>query len=105
MSRYIEADTVIKYLESEDYLTEAELKKIRFWINSIPCSEMKRARHGKWLKVPSATHKDIYFYDCSVCKATYGQKAYKGLFDMIEWSGGTNLYCPHCGAKMDGGEK
>ena len=74
-------------------------------LESAKPADVQEVKHGKWIKVPSATHKDLYWYDCSICKASCGERSYKGLFETIEWNGGITLYCPHCGAKMDGDEK
>lgn len=69
-------------------------------IKSLP--GVKQTKEAFWIKVPSATHKDMYFYDCSSCKWSFSRNGNRELFDAIEWNGGAGLYCSHCGAKMKG---
>lgn len=62
-------------------------------------------RHAHFIKVPSATNKDTRFYECSACKSSFSIEDNAAMFFAIEWNGGKNLYCPYCGAKMDGKEE
>ena len=59
-------------------------------IANAPAADVVEVRHGKW---------DIN-RNCSVC----GVYKFEGL-DADVWADWDIDYCPHCGAKMDGGKK
>lgn len=115
MSRYIEADELEAFFaharrnidkKQPDFFTrDSLLLNAEQMTHSMPTADVQKVKHGKWIKIPSATHKDICFYDCSLCKHSLRKETDKALVDYIEWNGGVNLYCPHCGAKMDGDDK
>ena len=74
-------DNVIKWL-SEEF----EIIGGVFWCEPV--------RHGRWIETQepiSWCEDDVEVnYECSECKES----------NFVEWT-----YCPHCGAKMDGGAK
>jgi hypothetical protein len=51
--------------------------------------EFELVRHGRWIEQPSQV-KYVSHWQCSVCSSWQG----------VCWMN----YCPHCGAKMDGGD-
>ncbi|MEF2658862.1 hypothetical protein [Dysosmobacter sp.] len=57
---------------------------------SIPAADVAPVVHGWWNADET----------CSVCK----EKSTEGL-DAVKWDYWLPDYCPHCGAKMDGGEE
>lgn len=57
---------------------------------SIPTADVAPVVHGWWNADET----------CSVCK----EKSTEGL-DAVKWDYWLPDYCPHCGAKMDGGEE
>ena len=57
---------------------------------SIPAADVAPVVHGWWNADET----------CSVCK----EKSTEGL-DAVKWDYWFPDYCPHCGAKMDGGEE
>ena len=59
-------------------------------IANAPAADVVEVRHGKW---------DIN-RNCTVC----GVYKFEGL-DADVWADWDIDYCPHCGAKMDGGKK
>lgn len=59
-------------------------------IANAPAADVVEVRHGKW---------DIN-RNCSVC----GVYKFEGL-DADVWADWDIDYCPHCGSKMDGGNK
>ena len=67
-------------------------------LEKIPAVDAVQVVHGRWIEpVPG----DGFPY-CSNCK---GIALDQGLFlnsKLMDWS--LTPYCPHCGAKMDGGE-
>lgn len=94
MARYIDADKLIAYLHREDFHTpderwkpESEFANI---IEATPTADVEEVRHGHWeYNRHQAPNEKLYF--CSLC--AYGESDY-----------GMDKYCPHCGAKMDGGK-
>lgn len=95
MARYIDAEKIeyktvaypvfdfstgmmhTKYLEGKYARQE--------YIDSLPKADVQEVKHGTWGKSLFAQD----FFRCSLCSAVWNRK-----FE----------YCPHCGAKMDGGE-
>lgn len=71
-----------------DFLTEMERA-----INAIPCEDAEPVRHGRWgdyqINGYDGLH-PIYEVPCRLCNK-YARFKYR--------------FCPHCGAKMDGGTK
>ena len=57
-------------------------------------------KHGHWDFLPMRDWNGVpeYYANCSECK--YHEKAYTRQFVIDNWH-----YCPHCGAKMDGGKE
>ena len=70
--------------------------------DDCPLIELSDAvKHGKWLPHPTEPDWDV----CSVCgigthRRFHYDDAVYGRYDVEE----SFIYCPHCGAKMDGGE-
>ena len=90
---YIEREAALKqnyFSESktpdDNYRFDAEIK---FCISSLPAADVAPVRHGRWINENFYTH-------CSDC----GKMAiYDKYGQEVE-----SDYCPHCGAKMDGGD-
>ena len=61
-------------------------------------ADVQEVRHGKWIKDKSKRREDgeIYDYCCSLCNREAEKDYYNNCAVF------TN-FCPHCGAKMDGG--
>lgn len=105
MSDYIDRDELIKHIKDlptwwgDDsvgcafYLTRAITS-----IENAPVADVQEIKHGKWIKMDIIPD-DVDYY-CSKCRnfidiATGRETPIdRGFF-----------YCPHCGAKMDGGAK
>lgn len=67
------------------------IMRFRSMVHSAPAADVVEVRHGEWEKASEF----MPIYRCSICKE-------RNLF-----KNGDNVfsnYCPHCGAKMDGGE-
>lgn len=90
MSRYIDADAALKRFE-EIHGNESDLLNcynsdwIVSFIETQPTVDVQEVKHETWGKSLFAQD----FFRCSLCSAVWNRK-----FE----------YCPHCGAKMDGGE-
>ena len=60
-------------------------------LERCPDADVAPVVHSRWVQVNSTQE-----HYCNECGADYDLYAYcKGFYN----------YCPHCGAKMDGGEK
>lgn len=67
-------------------------------LDAIPEADVEPVRHAHWIRVGNG-------YDCSECKYSFSYYENIELVRSIDWSGGGELFCQHCGAKMDGKEK
>lgn len=87
MTKYIELDAAINacYDGFADCRDDCAAN-----IKAIPAADVALVKHGRWLYFLSSWE-NIEYLQCSICKKNIkGKYKYK--------------YCPHCGAKMDGGE-
>lgn len=88
MAEYIEREAILSKLRERDLclcVTEYDIK-------SVPAADVAPVRHGHWyVKWDAERDPKRYFIRivCSSCGLITGQKS---------------NYCPHCGAKMDGGD-
>lgn len=82
MAEYIKREAVIDLItrryENPEICTQE--------INSIPAADVAPVVHGRWIPFHSKISGDIQY--CSACEIGFVAKS---------------DYCPHCGAKMDGG--
>lgn len=69
-------------------------------IKDAPAVDAEPVRHGKWL------FSDYDYFTCSVCGGQYftGADSTKDAKTMLE-NNDYYPYCPHCGARMDGGNE
>lgn len=63
------------------------MKNIKELINAIPAADVAPVVHGRWVLFHSEAAGDIQY--CSACEIGFDAKT---------------DYCPHCGAKMGGGD-
>lgn len=105
--RLIDADA-IKWRESTDpYDSWAEMSFVKYDdIENMPTIDAEPVRHGHWFegggllmpmhKYDEYTNPEAVFYaTCSKCRVTINCNGVLGGYS----------YCPHCGAKMDGGKE
>lgn len=89
MAEYITKKAAINAVESAPIeLFQSEWKEIEEAIDAAPTADVVPVVHGWW----NATE------TCSLC----GEKSTEGL-DATTWNYWLPNYCPHCGAKRDGG--
>ena len=90
MAEYITKKAAINAVESAHIeLFQSEREEIEEAIDAAPTADVVPVVHGWW----NATE------TCSLC----GEKSTEGL-DATTWNYWLPNYCPHCGARMDGGE-
>lgn len=66
-------------------------------VKSAPAADVQEIKHGKWIKMDIIPDDPDYF--CSECRNFIDVAT--GKVTPIERG---LLYCPNCGAKMDGGD-
>lgn len=60
-------------------------------IHRQPIADVATVRRGNWIE---RVDNDTHMHECSLC----GARVVKGLYEYEN----PNLYCYHCGARMDG---
>lgn len=83
MAEYIEREAVI---EKAEYDGNYRLVVPADTVKSLPAADVVPVVHGKWMPFHSEAAGKIQY--CSACEIGFDAKT---------------DYCPHCGAKMDGG--
>ena len=97
MSRYIDADALIKHIKNMQWkmTSAAEITKFLFLttVEEAPTADVVEVRHGEWETIPDCQPNRLlaYRHICSECKNTYKDLNCHG-----------HNYCHWCGAKMDG---
>ena len=88
MAEYIERDAVIDLIthryENPEICTQE--------INSIPAADVAPVAHGRWVSVAGKRDR--------ICSRCLHNEPYKNADDDAK----VFEFCPHCGAKMDGGD-
>lgn len=119
MAKYIEREKVLKTLEEiksekekqfekrtiffEDLLTvnneiDAIESVIEIIKKEIPTADVQPVKHGRWITSEITT--DSGYTSCSCCHSEY----YIGDLYNLEGDNDFVMYCPNCGARMDGDE-
>ena len=88
---YISREAALTALQDSDLFntTERQLRAIR----ELPAADVAEVVHGQWYMLDDCANAGLY---CSACGRRVHREefAYKKL---------RSKYCPHCGARMDGG--
>lgn len=84
MAEYIDRE---EYCEKHCRCSNEYCDKESCPIWKAPAADVAPVVHGQWIPFHSDVAGDIQY--CSACEIGFGAKM---------------DYCPHCGAKMDGGE-
>lgn len=91
MLEYIDRDHYCKYLCR---CNGDKCEKTKCSIFTAPTADVVEVVHGKWIHNP----KREYDYICSVCRGDAPENRMRNNAILTP-------YCPHCGAKMDGGKE
>lgn len=89
MSRYIDAVAVWQSLP-DDLPYKASVKRV---LMQAPTADVVDVQHGEWKDVGE------HYCQCSICATMFESLPTKSSFKA------DNIFCRHCGAKMDGGDK
>lgn len=78
------------------------LSTVRANLDRCPSVDAEPVKRGKWLchrvsRIGNTCIEHVQTEKCSVCK--------RYITTPFVYGRTVNNYCPHCGAKMDGGEK
>ena len=102
MAEYIDREAAVKAFNNFDagradsppftLLTPEEFAE---YLYEIPAADVAPVVHGEWYLLDDCANAGLY---CSVCSRRVHREefSYKKL---------RSKYCPHCGAKMDGGNE
>ena len=96
MAEYIDKNATVSILEAMSRSADCEcikkrLEKAAKRVSAIPAADVAPVVHGRWMH--EETEGGFHIWRCGRCG--------KGMNDNPE---GIDLYCYHCGAKMDGVE-
>lgn len=85
MDDYISREAAVEQCKRHSDYTAWSIKD---GIEAIPAADVEPVRHGRWIH--EETEGGFHIWSCSRCGS-----------GMNGNPKGTNLYCYHCGAKMD----
>ena len=82
-------------------LCEWETIGVKALVERQPAADVVEVRHGEWV----LEHEDYGKMMCSICKKTPPTERKPDPFEDFQLADFyiESPYCPHCGAKMDGG--
>ena len=97
MARYIDYDEMLKKwheLGLDEISRIHKVNSFNHFIKSLPTADVIEVKHGEWI------HTDMAYSwngndECNLCGFHHKER-----YDLSSFN-----YCPHCGAKMDGGKK
>lgn len=111
MAEYIDRGKLVEFLkrvrrdlphDSKDFFTRDEMiLNFQQFVESksfVPAADVQPVKHGQWITSEITT--DSGYTSCSCCHSEY----YIGDLQNLEGDNDFVMYCPNCGAKMDGGE-
>ena len=91
----IDANVLMEHLDScineSKGLVKSLCVAIKCFVEQMPTVDAVEVVHGRWLR---SIDNECEMHECSVC----GARVVKGLYEYDN----PNIYCYHCGAKMDG---
>ena len=113
MSRYIDADKFIEWLDVGHLRSPSEIcyceGDVKVMIDMQPTADVVEVRHGEW-EIKSRSYRMIDDYDeeiyveCPFCKRTFYVPYEFDDEKTLAYARENYPYC-HCGAKMDGERK
>lgn len=90
--KYIDAGTTAEKISNEFEIPMSELCDV---FADIPSADVQPVKRGRWAKDEKGT-----FHHCSEC----GGESFRDVDCWgLEYQEYCTDYCPHCGARMDGG--
>lgn len=98
MYEYIKRTDAVAEINRGDLLVGNNAEWAREIIWRTPYADVVPVKHGHWIEVKMPTGVEVF--DCKEMMVV-GFKCSK-CNENVDVSEGHYLYCPHCGAKMDG---
>lgn len=89
MPIYYEAKALERAIDTAPRITPSTKSVLKKIIRSAPVADVEPVVHGRWISDGDGYH---WTYNCSIC-------AWKDGYPFNE----RHNFCPHCGARMDGG--
>lgn len=87
MAEYIKRETAVRAVMAAKWVDGSDGAMAMEIVASPAAADVAPVVHGRWIPFHSKISGDIQY--CSACEIGFAAKA---------------DYCPHCGAKMDGGD-
>ena len=106
MARYIDAEFLMGFLHAGDFGTPDERWKpeseFALMISATPTADVAEVKHGEW----ELEHETYGNMVCSVCRKQCPKERKPDPYEDYQMTDFyvESQYCPHCGAKMDGGK-
>ncbi|MGN0509472.1 MAG: hypothetical protein ACI4GX_09550 [Ruminococcus sp.] len=107
MAEYIERDEILQRLigiggcdatDEWDKGYDGAIDAAISIVDCAPAADVQPVKHGRWITSEIAI--DSGCTSCSCCHSEY----YIGDLQALEGDNGFVMYCPNCGARMDGDE-
>lgn len=92
MAKYVKID-MERLIEKSKYNDNYQLVIPLHLIADLPPADVAPVVHGRWIERQAPHAMGGISAKCSACSKN------------VQYLGNPLNYCPHCGAKMDGGEK
>ncbi len=92
MAKYVKID-MERLIEKSKYNDNYQLVIPLHLIADLPPADVAPVVHGRWIERQAPHAIGGISAKCSACSKN------------VQYLGNPLNYCPHCGAKMDGGEK
>lgn len=103
--RYIDADKLIFQLRQNQMWTKSrDLTEAIITVQNQPTADVVEVKHGYW-KDRYGNKYDNHLYECSVCGKEALCEIYSNELQQTKTRQVLSNGCPHCLAKMDGGDK
>ena len=96
-NKCIRADLVLNKIAESAFFSAVEKAKIRVAIEEEPGENVKPVVHAHWFTLDPNQHTGkAYKFACSNCERVVFTSRQKSINEL------GYVFCPHCGAKMDG---
>lgn len=82
------------------YKRQELCKAVESVFRDMPAADVAEVGHGQWVLHHTAAGKP--YTECSNCCTDFKFRTDKGTLAKLDMR--SMLYCPHCGARMDGGD-
>lgn len=102
MAEYVERKAIMEFPIRKDRCDKEHanehfifgIESVLDYVENLPAADVAPVVHGQWIKYPRA-----HYFKCSECKYTVPYKKAMLVNKTRQYN-----YCPHCGAKMNGGD-